>query len=623
MHKKQYKTPKPSKMRATPATARETTDSGESSTSCSSESSRNNNGELSIVAEYDAMIRTYKQYISFLDVTEEFEDFIEQAKGINMQWLKTKNEVERLRMDNSKITEDYEAKLQVARRMLDQEKRRSRRLEDERDELGRKMDTAARLLFNKQNHLPDPLLRELNFLQREGSNANAMLDVGVPQLSAIQEVNTTGSLISDFSYSRSEDDLDTSVAFCNKLSSTMKSQRRSGEFVTEPPIKKRRSSNRVVEINAADTVRATTTLTVSRDGPITATSIIESVPPEAAKKVKDFRPSAPPAHFVNNNNSIASGSNINVRQHQFQSKIVMIPETCALCDKRIKFGRNVYKCVQCRTHCHPECRDQLPLPCVPNVNTPQKGALVTISDYTPTSSPMVPALIVHCMKEVESRGHNELGIYRIPGSEREVKSLKEKFLNGKGLPCLSQVDIHVICGTIKDFLRNLQEPLVTYSRRSDFIKAAEMANKNEAIPILNQIVSELPQPNRDTLAYVLLHLQRVSNMPECKMPADNLAKVFGPTLIGYSSSDCNSEQLLTETRQQFMVMDQLIGLSSDFWESFLESNGEFKTPMGKLQQTPSTDSLLYPRNKAGIFSPYYMKLGKRKQKFFPSPDKYL
>lgn len=39
---------------------------------------------------------------------------------------------------------------------------------------------------------------------------------------------------------------------------------------------------------------------------------------------------------------------------------------------------------------------------------------------------MVPSLIVHCIKEVESRGLTEVGIYRIPGSDKEVKGLKVK-----------------------------------------------------------------------------------------------------------------------------------------------------------------------------------------------------
>ena len=47
-----------------------------------------------------------------------------------------------------------------------------------------------------------------------------------------------------------------------------------------------------------------------------------------------------------------------------------------------------------------------------------------ISDYTPAVSPMVPAIVVHCLREIEDRGINELGLYRIPGSEKDVKGLK-------------------------------------------------------------------------------------------------------------------------------------------------------------------------------------------------------
>lgn len=37
---------------------------------------------------------------------------------------------------------------------------------------------------------------------------------------------------------------------------------------------------------------------------------------------------------------------------------------------------------------------------------------------------MVPALIVHCLKEIETKGFTEIGIYRIPGAEKDVKTLK-------------------------------------------------------------------------------------------------------------------------------------------------------------------------------------------------------
>lgn len=54
-----------------------------------------------------------------------------------------------------------------------------------------------------------------------------------------------------------------------------------------------------------------------------------------------------------------------------------------------------------------------------------------------------------------------------------VKELKEKFLRGKTFPPLSKVeDIHAITGLLKDFLRNLKEPLLTFRLNSNFMEAA-------------------------------------------------------------------------------------------------------------------------------------------------------
>jgi Rac GTPase-activating protein 1 len=61
---------------------------------------------------------------------------------------------------------------------------------------------------------------------------------------------------------------------------------------------------------------------------------------------------------------------------------------------------------------------------------------------------------------------------------------------------------------VKDFLRSLKEPLVTQLRWSDFAKAANLHDGEDCKARLYQIISELPQPNRDTLAFLILHLQK-------------------------------------------------------------------------------------------------------------------
>ena len=58
-------------------------------------------------------------------------------------------------------------------------------------------------------------------------------------------------------------------------------------------------------------------------------------------------------------------------------------------------------------------------------------------------------------------------------SDKHIKELKEKILRCKGNPHLEKVDdVNVICGALKDFLRGLREPLLTYHLHAPFTAAA-------------------------------------------------------------------------------------------------------------------------------------------------------
>lgn len=103
------------------------------------------------------------------------------------------------------------------------------------------------------------------------------------------------------------------------------------------------------------------------------------------------------------------------------------------------------------------------------------------------------------------------------------------------------------------FYRSLHEPLITVSLRKDFERATTKKDKQDVDAALYQAISELPQPNRDTLAFLMLHLQRVSSSPECEMPISSLAKIFGPTLVGYKSQ--KPTDMLSETKEQVAVSD--------------------------------------------------------------------
>ena len=100
---------------------------------------------------------------------------------------------------------------------------------------------------------------------------------------------------------------------------------------------------------------------------------------------------------------------------------------------------------------------------------------------------MVPAIIVHCVNEIEARGMGEVGVYRVPGSEREVRDMRDKFLAGRGCPNLSQADVHTLTGVIKDFLRSLREPLIPHSMWMMFTQAASNPDMTDGESDLFQV----------------------------------------------------------------------------------------------------------------------------------------
>lgn len=311
-------------------------------------------------------------------------------------------------------------------------------------------------------------------------------------------------------------------------------------------------------------------------------------------------------------------STMSSRPHNFSSKTFLKPETCGFCSKKIRFGSVATKCSDCRTCVHLDCRDKFTVSCLPQSASrlaAKSGSLMgVVSDYVPSVAPMVPALIVHCVNEIETRGLTEVGLYRISGSDRDVKALKEKFLRNNGIPNLAESDVHVLCGCVKDFLRSLSERLVPLALWSAFSNAAQKIPSDEEEGTVNKdvyrAVDRLPQANRDTLAYLIMHFQRISECPDVKMPLTNFAKIFGPTIVGYSCPEPDQQMMFAETQIQFSVMFALLSIPTDYWNKFI--NLCHPTQQEEKREIETYGSKFY----SGTPS---MKIVRKERKFYNTP----
>ncbi|XP_074119907.1 active breakpoint cluster region-related protein isoform X1 [Sminthopsis crassicaudata] len=159
---------------------------------------------------------------------------------------------------------------------------------------------------------------------------------------------------------------------------------------------------------------------------------------------------------------------------------------------------------------------------------------VKISVVTKRERSKVPYIVRQCVEEVEKRGIEEIGIYRISGVATDIQALKAVFdANNKDvLVMLSDMDINAIAGTLKLYFRELPEPLLTDRLYPAFMEGIALSDPAAKENCMMHLLRTLPDPNLITFLFLLEHLKRVAEKePINKMSLHNLATVFGPTLL--------------------------------------------------------------------------------------------
>lgn len=150
---------------------------------------------------------------------------------------------------------------------------------------------------------------------------------------------------------------------------------------------------------------------------------------------------------------------------------------------------------------------------------------------------VVPSIVTSCIAVLEARALEFEGLYRKSGGAGEMKALIEAFESanledGEAVDFTLFTDIPAISSVLKQYLRKLPNPLISFDSYEAFIGTSAIPDPSIRVRVLKDVLRNLPVSHYQTLKSLLCHLNKISHHATRNlMTSRNLAVVLGPTIV--------------------------------------------------------------------------------------------
>ncbi|XP_064353435.1 unconventional myosin-IXb isoform X2 [Dromaius novaehollandiae] len=275
--------------------------------------------------------------------------------------------------------------------------------------------------------------------------------------------------------------------------------------------------------------------------------------------------------------------------HVFASYQVSIRQSCEHCSSYIWPMEKACLCRICKLTCHKKCMSKIQSSCTSCERKNEQDAEprhfgVCVSSLTSERN-SVPIVMEKLLEYVEMHGLYTEGIYRKSGSANRMKELKQLLQADPNSVKLENYPIHTITGILKQWLRELPDPLMTSAQYNDFLRAVELPGKQEQICAIYSVLEQLPQANHNTLERLIFHLVKVALIEDVnRMSPNALAIVFAPCLLRCpdTSDPLTSMKDVSKTT---MCVEMLIK----------EQIRKYKIKMDEISQLEAAESMAFRR----------------------------
>ncbi|XP_070489965.1 unconventional myosin-IXb-like isoform X3 [Chironomus tepperi] len=255
--------------------------------------------------------------------------------------------------------------------------------------------------------------------------------------------------------------------------------------------------------------------------------------------------------------------------HTFQLTILNIATVCEICQQFLLWPiERGLVCQNCRLTVHKKCYVKSvacsnPTTTLADTESVESGKLFKIQltqlCCSEGSGTKIPNRIDQLITKIEMHGLYAEGLYRKSGVSSKIKELQRKMNE----PANEEIDyehynVHVLTNVLKTFLRDLPEPLLTFDRYDDFLRAADLSEDTDRVQTLLSLIKKLPPAHHALLERLVFHLARVAQREEHnRMSASSLAIVFAPCVLR-TNRPLPAQDSLNDISRQTKCMETII-----------------------------------------------------------------
>ncbi|XP_035529238.1 rho GTPase-activating protein 11A [Morone saxatilis] len=204
----------------------------------------------------------------------------------------------------------------------------------------------------------------------------------------------------------------------------------------------------------------------------------------------------------------------------------------------------------------------------------------------------VPSFLVDACMKLLAHVDTE-GLFRKSGSVIRLKALRAKLDAGE--ECLSTALPCDVAGLVKQFFRELPEPVLSTELQEAFLKAQQLPTEEERTSATMLLSCVLPDKNLTVLRHFFDFLQNVSKRcAENKMDSSNLSVILAPNLLHFGDS---TEKMNANTEKRLKLQAAIV-------HCFIENAHNFGVlPQFLLEKVPAMLG-----SEAGAVSPTHDEL---------------